>query len=173
MGKNPGLPTRRSLFHHYCTGASLCAALTFERWTSPSSSSPPTPRILRVFSLLTRSVWLCFFISGGGCLAAMAMAHPALGCQVPQGGCRKRLRCHMKSQRCLGKVKQPPLQNLSVRPADGSSSSWGREPWQRGQPQLQVAHLRMILLSVRSVLGGKEEIRSRVALAWTFSYKCF
>lgn len=50
--------------------------LTLERWTSPSSSSPPTPRILRVFNLLTRSVWLCFFISGGGCLAAMAACGP-------------------------------------------------------------------------------------------------
>lgn len=44
---------------------------TLERCTSPSSSSPPTPRILRVFRRLTRSVWLCFFMRGGGCLAAI------------------------------------------------------------------------------------------------------
>lgn len=142
-------------------GFPLCP-LTFERWTSPSSSSPPTPRILRVFSLLTRSVWLCFFISGGGCLAAMAVAlpHRALGCHVPRGGCRERPRCHMKSQRCLGKMEQPPPQNLSVRPADSSSSSRGREPWQRGRPRLQVAHLRMILLCLGSVLGGKKKFRA-------------
>lgn len=45
---------------------------TLERCTSPSSSSPPTPRILRVFRRLTRSVWLCFFMRGGGCLAAIS-----------------------------------------------------------------------------------------------------
>lgn len=45
--------------------------LTFERCTSPSSSSPPTPRILRLFRRLIKSVWLCFFISGGWGLDAM------------------------------------------------------------------------------------------------------
>lgn len=46
--------------------------LTFERCTSPSSSSPPTPRIFRLFRRLIRSVWLCFFIRGGWGLDAMA-----------------------------------------------------------------------------------------------------
>lgn len=45
--------------------------LTFDRWTSPSSSSPPTPRIFRLFKRLIKSVWLCFFIRGGWGLEAM------------------------------------------------------------------------------------------------------
>lgn len=45
--------------------------LTFERCTSPSSSSPPTPRIFRLFRRLIRSVWLCFFIRGGWGLDVM------------------------------------------------------------------------------------------------------
>ncbi len=48
--------------------------LTFDLCTSPSSSSPPTPRILRVLSRLTRSVWLCFFIRGG-CLPAIPIVY--------------------------------------------------------------------------------------------------
>lgn len=64
-----------------------------------------------------------------------------------------------ETSRCLGKMKQPLPQNLPVRPADGSSSSPGREPWLRGRPQLQVVHLRMILLSPGSALqGGKKKL---------------
>lgn len=59
----------------------------------------------------------------------------------------------------FGKNKTTP-QNLSVRQADGSSSSQGREPWQRGRPQLQVAHLRMILLSLGSAMWERKRKNS-------------
>lgn len=80
-----------------------------------------------------------------------------------RGGTRRAQEADLLSHgilRRLGKIKQPPPQNLSVRPADGSSSSQGREPWQQGRPRLQVAHLRMILLSPGSAMWERKRKNS-------------
>lgn len=63
-----------SLLWKKMTGMCSCKVvcnLTFERCTSPSSSSPPTPRIFRLLRRLIKSVWLCFFIRGGWGLDVM------------------------------------------------------------------------------------------------------